>query len=403
VKVLPEDESLEDESLHVRVREATNTDHRSSPLWHLAQPAARPLSDLIPLSEYREAGLDERHARDFFPKHHVDTVEDLVGLIRAVPSHLAQVLGTTSQQLVKLHNVAMANFMPSQAADITKVLDYEYALGAELGEPPARLAALSQVETVASPPSGPEAAAAVLPGQVWSLIDQHMPPVRNQGDRGTCVAFAAVAVLEYQSRRAEVNDDLSAQHLYWQAKNADGHPKDGTWLNFAFEPAHRDGVCREELWPYESDVRPGDLTHGAPPAACANDALDHKFSRIIRLANARDPQAIKDQLLQERPVAITIPVFSSWYDNPAVRLTGKIILPFDEAPFAQGGHAIVLVGFAEGEKEGDGFFLVRNSWGTIEWGRDCPFGAGYGTIPYDYIAEHTSAAWTGVVGPELAL
>ena len=54
---------------------------------------------------------------------------------------------------------------------------------------------------------------------------------------------------------------------------------------------------------------------------------------------------------------------------------------------ARGGHAIAIVGYLA-----SGRFIVRNSWGTT-WGSECPYGAGYGTIPYQYIIND---AWEAV-------
>lgn len=52
-----------------------------------------------------------------------------------------------------------------------------------------------------------------------------------------------------------------------------------------------------------------------------------------------------------------------------------------------GGHAVLLVGYQDGEGEGGGRFLVRNSWGA-DWGE-----RGYGRLPYAYVDAHGLAAW----------
>lgn len=42
-----------------------------------------------------------------------------------------------------------------------------------------------------------------------------------------------------------------------------------------------------------------------------------------------------------------------------------------------------LVGYVDtAASPGGGYFIVLNSWGTAGFGSSCPFGAGYGTIPY---------------------
>jgi C1A family cysteine protease len=93
---------------------------------------------------------------------------------------------------------------------------------------------------------------------------------------------------------------------------------------------------------------------------------------------------LKNYLLDRHPIAVAIPVYDSWANNPAVTDSGNIGMPLP-GETSQYGHALVLVGFADdGTFPGGGYFIIRNSYGTT-WGAHCPFGAGYGTIPYRYI------------------
>jgi len=55
-----------------------------------------------------------------------------------------------------------------------------------------------------------------------------------------------------------------------------------------------------------------------------------------------------------------------------------------------------LVGYTDmpGRPEiGGGRFILRNSWGTL-WAAQSSFGAGYGTIPYSYIARLCMEAYS---------
>jgi C1A family cysteine protease len=63
---------------------------------------------------------------------------------------------------------------------------------------------------------------------------------------------------------------------------------------------------------------------------------------------------------------------------------------------ANNGHAVLLVGYQDSrDTPGGGYFIVRNSWGT-GWGQSCPYGPGYGTIPYQYIANDAWEACSAV-------
>ena len=58
-----------------------------------------------------------------------------------------------------------------------------------------------------------------------------------------------------------------------------------------------------------------------------------------------------------------------------------------------GGHAMTVAGYSDDPAApGGGRFLVRNSWGT-RWATASALGAGYGTIPYAYLAQFTKEAY----------
>jgi hypothetical protein len=61
-----------------------------------------------------------------------------------------------------------------------------------------------------------------------------MPPIRDLGDRGTCVAFAGLAVVEHYQGLQNAYQQTSEQLLYWDCKANDGDPDGyGTWLSVA--------------------------------------------------------------------------------------------------------------------------------------------------------------------------
>jgi hypothetical protein len=223
----------------------------------------------------------------------------------------------------------------------------------------------------------------VLPASV-SLIPQ-CPPIRDQQNRGTCVAFSTLSAYEKKT------EDFSEQFIYALCKQRDGSPNtSGTWLAVAFPIVRDVGVCRENTWPYVGNPIPGNEGQNPPPPAAS--AAAPQFKRSFLQLSPTGVTAIKTALAAGKVVSFSIPVFNSWYQNPQVRLSGNIVMPFPNEPIA-GGHAMAFVGYADdAAAPGGGRFLIRNSWDSY-WATQSTTGVGYGTIPYAYIANFGKEAY----------
>jgi hypothetical protein len=111
---------------------------------------------------------------------------------------------------------------------------------------------------------------------------------------------------------------------------------------------------------------------------------------------ARNVLAYKTHMSLQRPVTLSVPVYNSWYQSAETRRSGRITMRVGNEPVT-GGHAVCLVGYQDtAASPGGGYFIVRNSWGT-GWAYQSPYGAGYGTIPYQYIANDAMEAITAPV------
>ena len=263
----------------------------------------------------------------------------------------------------------------------------QYSLGALLDEPSSVLE-----ERLNLPAYIPFESRALLPTS-HSLLDL-LPPVRNQGSRGTCVAHAVIAVREQLEIAAgsppEMN--LSEQYVYWWCKDHDGIPKvSGTYVSMGMRCLNETGAPWEEAWPYVSRET-GDQGQGPPPPEAANGDPAFRTLRSQQF-NRADITGIKTCLSEGRVVAFSIPVFDSWYASSATSRWGKITLPLPNEP-ADGGHAMALVGYQDDpEAPGGGYFLVRNSWQPWSW--DGVWQEGYGYISYAYISRHATAVFSG--------
>lgn len=230
----------------------------------------------------------------------------------------------------------------------------------------------------------------VLPTMV-NLIDR-MPPVRDQKNRGTCVAHACAAVREYLlGPDASTTANLSEQYLYWACKERDKWPGEGTWIKVAMEVLQAQGVCPEPVWPYNPNKIAGNEGQGPAPAGAAEAAGAFKITQGDIL-QARWVSAMKETLAAGKPVAFAVPVYRYWLVEPS-KSTGDLRMPLANEQ-SIGGHAMAIVGYQDDPAvPGGGFFMIRNSWGEI-WAKDSSLGAGYARLPYDFISQYSRSAYT---------
>lgn len=231
-----------------------------------------------------------------------------------------------------------------------------------------------------------------LPGAVRLM--NRMPPVRDQGERGSCVAFGTVALREFL---VGGGDDLSEQFLYWACKELDGHPGPGTFIHTAMSALAQYGVCLESAWPYTP--RPsGKEGQGPPPPG----ALEGARAFCLESTRTVEPNLVLhykyvlagDDGKNGMPITFGTLVFNSWYMSPETHRTGKITLPLP-GEFPAGGHAWCVVGYVDDASvPGGGYFIVRNSWGAA-WAAESPEAAGHALMPYAYVEAFAAEAYTG--------
>jgi hypothetical protein len=307
---------------------------------------------------------------------------------------LALILELDDDRLAKLVKNAEREMPPSRGPEKRRedeVMLRDYGTGA-LEPPPAQMRAVAEYETIA------------FAGELPSVIDYtaSMPVTRNQGVRGTCVAYAAAAVrefLEVQAQQAAAEQaggadvDLSEQFIYWWCKEQDHLPHvSGTYPHLGMECLAEIGAPEESVWPYDATPQPGNESQGPPPPGAEEAAARYRIKRVIRI-DPKDVVSIKAALADGKALLFAIPVFNSWFQNRITRRYGKINLPLPGEK-SSGAHAMALVGYVDDENApGGGYFLLRNAWSP--WGYDNPQGEGFGSIPYAFIAAHNLAADTG--------
>ncbi len=319
----------------------------------------------------------------------ITTVEELLSVVRAAPDALARFLDVDLAWLD-------ADVEVTHGSSWNRVHEMEeqhggarFALGALA--PPGL-----DVEVVARQSTFDRMIADLVvstpPVDTGAVLTCH-GPIRDQGQRGTCVAHAGAAVMECVHHAATGRlIDLSPQLLYWNAKAVDGYPtEEGTWSAAALPTVVGQGICEEHDWPYEPDFRPDDLTHGPPPKDAVTRARGHRAASVVTL-DPRSSSGIRDAVEQGTTVTISVPVYRSWW-GPVTNRTGKIPMPLPNAVL-DGGHAMCVIGYDFDETfTGGGYFVLRNSWGTA-WAPANPNGPGHGAIPFEYIDRYGWEAFT---------
>lgn len=200
-------------------------------------------------------------------------------------------------------------------------------------------------------------------------------PVRDQGPRGTCTAFAATAL--HEAERAAGTGAflaLSEEVLYWGAKQADKNHTPGTSFRSIHMVLGRWGQPEAALWPYDPRRNDGDASYAPPseaidPANCLRGRLEP-----IPL----DMTSLSAHIAGGRTVAASVQMSIGFF----TAINGVVPIPQPHELIAD-NHAVLLTGYRDGGE----VFRFRNSWG-IGWGS-----YGYGELHYDYLAQYGKSAY----------
>ena len=176
-------------------------------------------------------------------------------------------------------------------------------------------------------------------------------PVRDQGPRPTCLAFAA------SDGHAALRDGLmplSCEYAYFHAQRRGRRaPDQGATLSTMLDALRLDGQPSESGWPY-LDMLPDS---GWTPPSVTGPCFGRKGGEA-----ALDLAAILTSLEAKQPVMLLSSLSASFF-RPSNE--GIVNPTDDEMPDSNLRHAILAVG--HGLADGQSAILVRNSWGA-GWG-----------------------------------
>ena len=142
----------------------------------------------------------------------------------------------------------------------------------------------------------------------------------------------------------------------------------GVTLQITLSCLKTQGVCKNDLWPYE----PYKYCE-KPPEECFEDAQLQTIKKYTSIPI--HTYSFKQVLSQGIPVIVAFHIYSSYYNQ--AKITGDVEYPESHEFLVAPSHSVILVGYNDESQR----FIFRNSSG-IKWGKE-----GYGSIPYEYLAN----------------
>lgn len=208
------------------------------------------------------------------------------------------------------------------------------------------------------------------------------PPIGNQGQYGTCVAWAVgyntktmvngLSKGYTASDLASANKQFSPLDLFTAIDDANkGDNCGGTNFNFAMDVVQNRGIATMQTAPYPQTIPSCSKSNLDP--AWTNEAANYKFKWWRKIDGTIS--AIKTNISQNVPV-----VFGARLaDNFMSHNTDDVITSatsYDNVG-QHAYHAMVIAGYDDNKGPG-GAFRIVNSWGT-GWG-----GQGYAWVDYNF-------------------
>jgi len=228
------------------------------------------------------------------------------------------------------------------------------------------------------------------------------PPIGNQGQYGTCVAWASGYNLKTalngidkgwtSSQLAQASNQTSPKDLFWSlSSDVKGTDCGGTYFEAALDLMISRGVATLSTVPYDGL---GDCS-SSPDASWTTSAASNKLNNYRKIASDDDASSMtvdnfKAYLAEGRPI-----VFGAKLGDRFMYWNSDDVISYDtytNPGMQHAYHALILAGYNDAKSA----FRVINSWGP-DWGDN-----GYIWVDYNFfltsfcyaafVAQNTSTA-----------
>jgi C1A family cysteine protease len=208
-------------------------------------------------------------------------------------------------------------------------------------------------------------------------------PVLDQGNCGSCVAFASVATLEAQYRISSNLSWLTSTFSPQQLFNCGGGSCNMGWMpSSAARFLKNKGVVDSSCAPYESGSTGEDVR-------CQANFCQNQLERTFKISDYNTPSVRGGMSSRVKEALKKGPLLTSMtvYEDFMVYSSGIYKSVSNKK---EGGHAVSIVGFNDTER----YWIVRNSWGP-DWGEN-----GFIRVSYDDKSGIGDNTWAFEIKPE---
>lgn len=207
----------------------------------------------------------------------------------------------------------------------------------------------------------------------WRTLNG-VTPVTDQLSCGSCWDFAATAAFESAVLVADsITYDFSEQQVL--SCNTGGGGCDGGWMASAYDLFITYGAVGEDCMPYQADDQ----------VPCTQDECD-VLANLLSYEDIPSNVAYMKNALLSGPLSTTFTVYDDFYSY-----NGGCYEHADTEPL---NHAVLIVGWDDNECEGQGAWIVKNSWGP-NWGVDGFFYIKYGSAGFGQATQRPLYRDTG--------